>query len=225
MCLTSRCQQHKLATKTYHSFCMKKRMRWKTTLAIFLAAQLASCALVGDMNSKYIATVPQDAGMQVVDTTLDVFGSEHGIVFVFHGYDCRAPLPGYADIEVSTLDGKKLAGASFHLKELVFSGVGIITTAEEEEQQRKCEALEEQEWQRMVEERQKLCELSPPVGYLLKEGIGSARQLIFPLPPGGLTVRVRARIHGFQGSGVGNMEIWSAHAIFVPPKRPKKTLE
>lgn len=220
--LTSRCRQHKTASKLYHSFYMKKRMRWKTTLAIFLAAQLAGCALVGDMNSKYIATVPQGAGLQVVDTTLDVFGSEHEIAFVFHGYDCRAPLPGHADIEVLTLDGKKLAGASFSLKELLFSGVGAITTAEEE-QQRKCETLEEQEWQRIVEERQKICELSPPKGFLHKNGIGSAHQLIFPLPPGGLTVRVRARIHGFQGSGVGNMEIWSAHAVFVPPKKPKKT--
>ena len=196
-------------------------MRWKTTLAIFLAAQLAGCALVGDMNSKYIATVPQGAGLQVVDTTLDVFGSEHEIAFVFHGYDCRAPLPGHADIEVLTLDGKKLAGASFSLKELLFSGVGAITTAEEE-QQRKCETLEEQEWQRIVEERQKICKLSPPLGFLRDDGNGMTRPLKFP---GYSTVRVRARIHGFQGSGVGNMEIWSAYEMFMPPKTPQQTLE
>ena len=201
---------------------MKKRMRWKTTLAIFLATHLAGCALVGDMNSKYIATVPQSAGVQVVDKTLDVFGSEHEIAFVFHGYDCRSPLPGHADIEVLTLDGKKLAGASFFLKELLFSGVGAITTVEEE-QQWKCETLEEQEWQTIVEERQKICELSPPKGFLQKDRTGD-RPLIFPLSPGGLTVRVRARIHGFQGSGVGNMEIWSAYEMFVPPKMPQKAL-
>ena len=228
-------------------------MSWKTTLAIFLATQLAGCALVGNMNSKYVATVPQSAGVQEVDKTLDVFGSEHAIVFVFHDYDCITPLPGHADIEVSTLAGKKLAAASFPLKELMISGVGTIKTEEErreewQELQRRCKNLEgckrqnenrddvekeqgkckEPDWQRMWEAEQKMmkelqetCQRYPPqVGYLRRE------DWTHPLEfPGYSTVRVRARIHGFQGSGVGNMEIWSAYDMFVPPKKPQKTLE
>ena len=166
-------------------------MRWKTTLALFLAAQLAGCVWLGDMHSKYVATVPQGAGVQEVDKTLDVFGSKHEIVFVFHDYDCRKPLPGHADIEVSTLAGKKLAGASFDLAELTFA----------------------------YSSGQSDC-YQP--GYFRDDERGMARPLIFP---GYSTVRVRARIHGFQGSGVGNMEIWSAYEMFVPPKKPQKTLE
>lgn len=209
---------------------MKKRMRWKTTLALVLAAQLAGCVWMGDMFSKYVATVPQSAGVQEVDKTLDVFGGEHEIMFVFHGYDCSAPLPGHADIEVTTLDGKKLAEASFPLKELIISGVGAIKTVEEQkeewlEEQRKCnKEPNEQEWQKMFEGRQKMlkrllaeCKRYPPqLGYLRRE----TRPLQFP---GYSTVRVRARIHGFQGSDVGNMEIWSAYEMFMPPKEPQKT--
>ena len=193
----------------------------KIALGLLLSALLSGCVWISNMHSKYVATVPQSAGVQVVDETLDVFGGSHEIMFVFHGYDCSAPLPGHADIEVSTLAGKKLAAASFPLKELIISGWGAITT-EEEEQQRKCETLEEQEWQRIVEERQKICKLSPPLGFLRDDGKGMTRPLKFP---GYSTVRVRARIHGFQGSGVGNMEIWSAYEMFMPPKTPQQTLE
>lgn len=190
MRFTSRCRQHKPVSKLYHSFHMKNRMRWKTPLALVLAAQLVGCVWIGDMLSKYVATVPQSAGVQEVDKTLDVFG-EHEIMFVFHGYDCSVPLPGHADIEVLTLGGKKLAGASFDLAELTFA-----------------------------------YSLSPSdcyqPGYFREGGKVGARPLIFS---GYSTVRVRARIHGFQGSGVGNMEIWSAHEMFMPPKTPQQTLE
>ncbi|MBR6976763.1 MAG: hypothetical protein IKH84_07685, partial [Ottowia sp.] len=140
---------------------MKNRMRWKTPLALVLAAQLVGCVWIGDMLSKYVATVPQSAGVQEVDKTLDVFG-EHEIMFVFHGYDCSVPLPGHADIEVTTLAGKKLAEASFPLKELIISGVGAIKTEEEQreewlEEQRKCnKEPDEQEWKKMFEGRQKM---------------------------------------------------------------------
>lgn len=209
-------------------------MRWGAALALVLAAQLAGCVWIGDMLSKYVATVPQSAGVQEVDKTLDVFGGEHEIMFVFHGYDCSAPLPGHVDIEVSTLSGKKLAGASFPLKELIISGVGAIKTEEEQreewlEEQRKCnKEPDEQEWQKMFEGRQKMqkrlleeCKRYPPqLGYLRRGDW--TRPLQFP---GYSTYRVRALIHGFQGSGVGNMEIWSAYEMFVPPKEPQKMRE
>ena len=206
----------------------------RIALGLLLSALLSGCVWLGDMHSKYIATVPQSAGVQEVDKTLSVFGSEHEIMFVFHGYDCSAPLPGHADIEVSTLAGKKLAAASFPLKELTISGVGAIKTEEERredwlEEQRKCnKEPDEQDWQKMWEAEQKMmkevqekCQRYPPqLGYLWRKN--PTRPLEFP---GYSTVRVRARIHGFQGSGVGNMEIWSAYDMFVPPKRPQKTLE
>ena len=225
----------------------------KMALGFLLSALLSGCVWLGNMHSKYIATVPQSAGVQEVDKTLDVFGGEHEIMFVFHGYDCSAPLPGHADIEVSTLAGKKLASASFPLKELTISGVGAIKTEEERredwlEEQRRCKnregckrnnenrddvekeqvKCEELDWQKMWEAKQKMvkdlqetCQRYPPqLGYLRREDW--TRPLEFP---GYSTVRVRARIHGFQGSGVGNMEIWSAYDMFMPPKKPQKTLE